>query len=158
MVGPGRWRKGLALGLALWASLPSFEWCPFTWEECRNSCTTAAASSGCAAECGAVPAGACGPIDCATRNALRVVPCDPEPDPIPFGDRAWCIHAPIDGVPIRGLDLSPLDAGKLIYAAVEAPRLRPPVRATRERLEIATACPAFHAPHAPPQSRAPPSA
>ena len=140
------------------ASLPSLEWCPFTWEQCASSCVTVVAAPACAAECGAAPSESCGPIACATRNALRVLPCDPEPDPIPFGDRAWCIHAPIDGVPVRGLDLPSNDAGQPIYGAVDAPRLHPPVPAAHLGPERATACPAHRAPHGPPQSRAPPSA
>jgi hypothetical protein len=178
MVGPGRWRKKLALGLALWASLPSLQWCPFSWEECWKLSERSGAAAACVAvggpastvavdplHAGTCPAqgGSCAsPCDgearaCAAGSRSCASPCDRRPDPVPFRDCAWCIRSPIDGVPVRGLDLPSSDAGPLMYAAVTAPRLRPPARAALERLESTTACPAIHAPHAPPQSRAPPS-
>ena len=64
MVGPGRWRARLVLGFALWASLPSLQWCPFSWETSWKACEAG----------GAVPmrAMACGPMAGATCEAMLV--------------------------------------------------------------------------------------
>ena len=154
MTRASRWPKQFApltLGLALWAGLPSLEWCPFSWDACGKSCEVEDAAPACAmaVACGTRVADACG-------AKAPLLPCDPVPDAVPFGDRAWCIHPPIEGVPVRGIELASFHAEPILAVIVEAPRLPPPAGAVRERLERRTTCPALNAPHAPPQSRAPP--
>jgi hypothetical protein len=85
-----------------------------------------------------------------------VLPCDPDPDPAPGGDRAWCIHPPYDGVTPRGADVStpivPVPHAMPAKApAVPSPPSRPVAHARRH-----APAPAIALPHAPPQSRAPP--
>ncbi len=154
MTSPGRLPQRLApltVGLALWAGLPSLEWCPFTWDDCRASCETTEAAVACAAQDREAASA------CETERA-PLLPCDPDPDPVPLGDRAWCIHAPIDGVPARGIELAAVDAGPILAEIVEMVRVQPAPAGVSERRDNTVTCPALHAPHAPPQSRAPPQA
>jgi hypothetical protein len=123
----------LTLGLAFWYALPALDWCPLSWDECRAACEEA-------------PAGA-------TACAL---PCDPEPDPIPAGDRAWCIRALADGLPARAPALSSPDAHIGFAAIAERAPLEPPRRARLDFARAKARPPTLASPHAPPQSRAPP--
>lgn len=84
------------------------------------------------------------------------LPCDPDPDTTPAGDRSWCIHPPYDGVTPRGADVStsiaPVPHAVPAKASVvPAPPSRPVARARRHAPN-----PVVALPHAPPQSRAPP--
>lgn len=157
--------KLLALGLAAWLALPSLEWCPFA-SHCELGATRAAAScdgcdaaadgTGCPLERearAATAAASCPPRACARSCAL---PCDPDPDPLPFDDGAWCIHPPVDGVPARAVHAP---APVAVIAVVEAPRVPPPpLVSPRRSIEGRIPHPAIACAHAPPQSRAPPHA
>jgi len=170
----GRWFARVAplsLGLALWAALPSLSWCPVSWKECRAMFGVANAEAGASMECERVardtrPAAAparstpsparsapstshCGAGACS-------LPCDPDADPAPANDRAWCVRPPADGILTRGVE-APASLSSLAPAvplrtpAVAAPSSRPMARARR-----LAAIPALAIPHAPPQGRAPP--
>jgi hypothetical protein len=107
-----RWKRlaPVALGLALWTALPSLEWCPFSWSACAAAASESATCDVACGEaqtlpCEAEPGVACD-LDAACAGAAAhrgcALPCDPDPDPTPLGDRAWCIRAPIDGMASRG--------------------------------------------------------
>ncbi len=169
-----------ALGLALWTALPGIEWCSITWEQCRAHCATAAASGHGAAPiaCEAAPGAAscrtaeraeaavrglgiaCTPAvtACAATNDGCARPCDPASGPAPPGDRAWCIHPPVNALLVRQLEL-PSPASAPLLAIQEAyldpqSRTRTAVRLEPDRLRS----PVLAAPHAPPLARAPPLA
>ena len=133
----------LALASAAWAALPSLEWCPFTWLECVES-----AQNETACLPGAVPCEAAG------SGGTCAIPCDPTADPLPFGDRAWCIHPALDAVTVRPVDAPPpaLQPG-IVPAPLDASM---PATATIAAQDRAVLPPVLVAPHAPPQSRAPP--
>jgi hypothetical protein len=154
----GRWTRPLTpfvLALASYAALPSLEWCPFRWSECAAACDVAALP-GCPradAPCERVTA-------CSSEPACAGAPasCDPEQGPIPLDERAWCIHPPFDGVVVRDIGLQEPSASG--FPAIPVPLVdldvpRAPPDRTLERTPLP---PALAARHAPPLSRAPPSA
>jgi hypothetical protein len=146
----------IALASAAWAALPSLEWCPFTWLDCVESAQneTECAPSGTPCEA-AGPAARCElPCEAAGSGRSCAIPCDPTADPLPFGDRAWCIHPALDAITVRSVDAPPpaLQPG-IVPAPLEAPM---PAAATIAAQDRAVLPPVLMAPHAPPQSRAPP--
>jgi hypothetical protein len=158
--------RPLTFALALWAGLPSLEWCPLSWDDCRALCerseqpvcaaVRASAGAPCAAA-GAIVAdeGICGSsAEGCAEAAGCAIPCDPVADPVPFGDRAWCVRPPLEGVPSRDIEMPSPEA--LPAETVEPlPQPAPPVSAALLD-ERAVLHPALVA-HAPPLSRAPPS-
>ena len=181
MVAFGRWQKRFILTLALWSSLPTLQWCPLTWDQRVRALGEAAAACPMAREMGAAcpmdrgPAcennggaranehGACANDEqgACTDDAQGACPSEPARSgqaDYPPGKCAWCVRLPTEGVPVRGLDLPSFNAGPAVFGVVIAPRIPPPAAAERRAVETATACPALHSAHAPPQPRAPPSA
>jgi hypothetical protein len=144
-----RFACSLVLALAVYAALPSIEWCPIRWADCDFMCEAAAACDGTQSESCAAPA------SCSGENACAL-PCDASPDPVPLGDRAWCIHPPVDGLVARDLllPLPSLGAGlAIVPESVLAPA---PPPAARCRVAGAARSPVLAAAHAPPLARAPP--
>jgi hypothetical protein len=142
----------VALAAAAWAALPAIEWCPFTWLECVESA---------GATCGSAASGVACEIPCARTSdcnagASCAIPCDPTPDPLPIGDRAWCVHPALEAIAVRATD-APLPAvlPGLLPAPIEDPA---PAVAALAASDRALLPPVLIAPHAPPLSRAPPRA
>jgi len=190
----GRWSRRVAplgLGLALWAALPSLEWCPFSWQQCHEKLDLGSAAVGVAAACdlGEAAAHKLGNTDAcdgctatahtasSTRessptrtasasspkatphrgvSARTVLPCDPEPDPTPLGDRSYCIHPPADGVAPRTVDVTTPLAPAPHAVATRAPVVPAPPARVVARTRRQAPSPAVALPHTPPQSRAPP--
>lgn len=157
----------LALMLSLVASLPSLEWCPFPScdraRSCEATAVTAGASCPAAIACAAAPecsAAGTGRTDdarpCTAKNVTGL-PCDADPDPIPFGDRVWCIHPPVEGVVARDIDLPLPDASAWLATLVRPVDLDVPCPRPKPRVERAPRSPVLALPHAPPLSRAPPA-
>lgn len=164
----------LALGLSLWMALPSLEWCPFRWDACTASCTDAdvVACGTPLAACEIAGDAACetaGAPSCGSSTATRCAAgpdaasnppgaCDASPDPLPLGDRAYCVHPPVDGLLVAPVALDPPGAAALLATLAPAPSLQPPAftpaPATAPRLRP----PPLADPHAPPNPRAPPAA
>lgn len=190
----GRWSRRVAplgLGLALWAALPSLEWCPFSWQQCHERLDLGSVAVGVASACelGETAAHKLGNPDAcdgctATAHAASspressptrtssssspkatthravsthcALPCDPDPDPTPAGDRSYCIHPPADGVAPRTVEVAaPLVPAPHAVAARAPVVPAPPSRVVAPTRRQAPS-PAVALPHTPPQSRAPP--
>lgn len=189
-----RWSRRVApvgLGLALWAALPSLEWCPYSWQECRELFGVSVAQAKTGMVCDETPGHPTGSQECdgcssaprasratrdkestalastaaatpsaaksARRNAGRLsLPCDPDPDPTPLGDRSYCLHPPNEVVAPRTVDVS---APKLVVphaTPVKAPAVPTPAVRAVARTRKQAPSPSVAIPQAPPQSRAPP--
>ncbi|NOT33070.1 MAG: hypothetical protein HOP12_02755 [Candidatus Eisenbacteria bacterium] len=124
----------LALLLSLFMALPAIEWCPFSWSECDVACASSPSCSG-PSRCGVAPTAAA---------------------PIPQGDRAWCVHRPLEGLLARDVELTQPAATATLAEwfereSLEAPRITA-VAWERRPLSV----PVRLRPHAPPLARAPP--
>ena len=134
-----------AVALSLWTAVPPIQWCPFTWDQCW------AASASSADECHAASEAA---ASCATSCAAE---CElPTTAPESSG-RAYCLLAPIGGIPTREVESPSASSGRS-WHPVEAVDLEAPrsagVVAGDEPDAIATGPPARLLP----PSRAPPRA
>lgn len=125
---------------ALAAALPSLDWCPMdSWvaEACETPATCEVAQ----------------PCTGASGDAW---PCDREPDPLPAGDRMWCIRPPVTALVAR-MDLLPEPRPLTPFAELVAPLvLAPPAVCARERPGPVPGPPVLRVPHGPPQARVPP--
>ena len=160
---PIRTLAPLAIALAAWAALPSLEWCPLSWKQCRAACESApvaAANAGCdeMSECG-VDTGCGGMSECGGAPTASTPLCDPVPDQnLPFGDRAWCIHPPVDGVPSRGIEM-PAPSSGAVFALPASARDPVELPGTRiPRLAFAPRFPSCSDSRTRPPTRAPPLA
>ena len=144
------------------AALPSLEWCPLAdWvaRACDSAvnCTDPAATA-CAVEtqdaCGAGPTGAT-PAACPRASWPA---CDPEADPLPIGDRLWCVQPPVIAL-VERADALPAPEPFALFAELAAPpALSPPASVVRAGFAPEARPPALREAHAPPQPRAPPAA
>jgi hypothetical protein len=159
---PGRLaRVSATLGLlaGVLAALPSLDWCPLTeWtaiacEARAEAAPTCAADFACAvatsdhareASCGDAPRGCATPL------------CDPEPDPLPMGDRLWCIQAPVTAVGAKAESLAA--PGPTFALLVSPPALTPPTVVAVAQATSLPRPPLLRGAHSPPQPRAPPAA
>ncbi len=132
---------------ALAAALPSLDWCPMdSWV--AGACETAARCASTSIACETPPACAVAAGDAWT--------CDREPDPLPVGDRVWCIRPPVTALVARA-DLVPEPQPSTPFAELVAPLvLQPPPPRGRERSAGGPGPPVLRDPHGPPQARAPP--
>jgi hypothetical protein len=142
------------------AALPSFEWCPlpqWTAAACEALAMGAASApdegGNCARETRACAAE--GSVACETAPAPF---CDRFPDPIPFGDKLWCIRPPVTAIVAKTLALDAPEPVAPLAVLVAPPVLEVPEVARRAAATPAPRPPSLVASHAPPQPRAPPSA
>ncbi len=122
------------------AALPSLDWCPMeAWvaAACEIACETAPTRAG---------------------EAPRARPCDPQPDPIPFGDRVWCIRPPVTALLARADGLPEPQSSTPVVDLVERVVLTPPTASARARSGPGPGPPVLRVPHGPSQARAPPIA
>lgn len=190
----GRWSRRVAplgLALALWAALPSLEWCPLSWQECHELLGVSAAQAKPGMVCEETPGRptglqeACDGCPSAPRATSRAtkepaptatastastasaksarrsagklsLPCDPDPDPTPLGDRSYCLHPPNEVVAPRIVDVVAPKIATPHAAPVKATVVPPPAVRAVARTRKQAPSPSVALPHAPPQSRAPP--
>jgi hypothetical protein len=157
-----RGARSFALGgllAAAIAALPSFQWCPlpqWTAAACETSATAdgpvaceLATSAGEGAGCGSGGAFACEP---------EATPfCDRFPDPIPAGDKLWCVQPPVIAVLAKTLALDAPESAAPLAILVAPPVLDVPAVASRAAAPPALRPPNRRGSHAPPQPRAPPA-
>ena len=162
---PGRAARSTAtIGLlvAAFAALPSLEWCAFRDWTAIACEALAGADAACASglpACDVARAACTTEAACDEASAPCAEPlCDPEPDPLPFGDRLWCIHPPVTAITAKA---DPL-AGPAPCAAFawlpSPPDLAPPAVVTLARPGPLPLPPLLRGAHAPPRPRAPPAA
>lgn len=139
------------------ASLPTFQWCPlpqWTAIACEESAQPPARE----------PAtSACEPASCGSEGAVACEPeatpfCDRFPDPIPAGDKLWCIQPPVIAVLAKTPALDAPDQAAPLAVLVAPPVLDVPAVASRAAGTPAPRPPNLRGSHAPPQPRAPPVA
>ncbi len=152
----------LALVLALWTALPSVEWCPFSWADfvagATTESTTCESGAACDPVCARMMSGTNSGGACATqKTATCPLPCDPSPDPLPFGDRAWCVHPPVDALVVSTLHIDPPAALPALATLVPPLVVPPPAASAPRAITTVFQSPVLLAPHAPPLGRAPPS-
>lgn len=123
------------------AALPSLEWCPLAdWL---------------AARCDDVAACGTGGMDC---DPARAPLCDRVSDPIPMGDRLWCVRPPATALAAKTDDL-PAPRPSMPLADTDDTLILAPVTAVaRDRFGPEPGPPTLRAPHGPPRPRAPPVA
>lgn len=137
------------------AALPSFQWCPLPrWtaaasEESAQPPACEPATSVCqGASCGSESAAACEP---------EATPfCDRFPDPLPLGDKLWCIQPPVTAVLAKTLALDAPEPAAPLAVLVAPPVLEVPAVASRASATPVPRPPHPRGSHAPPQPRAPP--
>ena len=161
----------LMLGLAVWMALPSLEWCPFTWAECRESCDAQSEPVACeiapscdpicnaTMSCGtALPDAECAAPTTETSDAASCpLPCDPTPDTGPAGDRAWCVHPPVEALVAVSIEIQPPAPAPTLALLAPSIDLEPPLAESARVVTTVFQPPILVAPHAPPLGRAPPS-
>lgn len=157
-----RGARAFALGgllAAAIAALPSFQWCPLP-QSTAVACETPAAADGPAA---CEPAtSACQSTSCASESAVACEPeatplCDRFPDPLPVGDKLWCVQPPVIAVLAKTLALDAPESAAPLAMLVAPPVLDVPAVASRAAAPPALRPPNPRGSHAPPQPRAPPA-
>lgn len=171
---PIRFARSYALAGLLAASvaaLPSLEWCPLA-AMASTTCvllpraippaSAAPNQSACEAANRCDGANACqaantceSPLACAAMNSLA---CDREPDPLPVGDRVWCIRPPWSALTVRADDMPAPRASTPLATLVAPLVVAPPSTLARARFGEDPRPPTLRVAHAPPQPRAPPCA
>ncbi len=142
------------------AALPSLDWCPLgDWRavacEVRAEAITPCGSRDAAY---AVDAPPCASAESHAAACAREPFCDPEPDPLPWGDRLWCIRPPVSALGAKADPLATPGPSSSFALAVDPPVLPPPLVVTLARAAPLPQPPHLREAHAPPQPRAPPAA
>ena len=141
------------------AALPSLEWCPLAGmassgcellPRARHSATAASSEEAYEATTTCES-----PLACAAMHSLA---CDREPDPLPIGDRVWCIRPPWSALVTRADDVPAPHASAPLAVLVVPKVLTPPLALRRARSGAELRPPTLSEAHAPPQPRAPPHA
>jgi hypothetical protein len=152
-----RGARSFALGgllAAAIAALPSFQWCALP--QAAVACETPAQPSACepaTSACEGASCGSDGTVDCEPEATPF---CDRFPDPLPAGDRLWCIQPPVIAVPAKTLALDAPESVAPLAVLVAPPVLDVPAAASRAATPPAHGPPNRRESHAPPQPRAPP--
>jgi hypothetical protein len=156
-------RSSATIGLlaAAFAALPSLDWCPLR-EWTAIACEALESNATCGSSrttCDADLPSCAREASCDGASALCKEPlCDPDPDPLPFGDRLWCIRPPVIAIGAKADPLSGPEPCATFALLPSPPDLLPPAIVPLARPAPLPRPPLLRGAHAPPQPRAPPAA
>lgn len=143
------------------AALPSLDWCPRR-DGADATCEATVRSASASASRDAMPCPG-GATTCASGqpdacDAPGWPSCEVEPDPLPAGDKFWCIRPPATAIVAKLVPLDAPEASAALAVLAMPPALAPPAVVATTPIAHAPRPPTLRAAHAPPQPRAPPAA